>query len=59
MPVELLAELRRNRAAFDHFAALPPSHQREYIKYVTEAKRPETRQRRAAKAVVQMLQKRS
>ena len=39
------------RAAFD---ALPPSHRKEHVRAVTEAKRPETRQRRIAAAVAML-----
>lgn len=51
MPVDLRAALRRHataRAAWDRF---PPSHRREYIEWITEAKRPETRARRLATTV--------
>lgn len=33
------------------FAAMPPSHQREYNRHVAEAKKPETQTVRAAKAL--------
>ncbi len=33
------------------FEAMPPSHQREYNKHIAEAKKPETAQRRAEKAL--------
>jgi uncharacterized protein YdeI (YjbR/CyaY-like superfamily) len=36
------------KAAFD---ALAPSHRRDYAEHVAEAKRPETRERRAAQAI--------
>ena len=36
--------------------ALPYSHQKEYADHVAEAKRPETRQRRAANAVDLLLE---
>ena len=38
----------RRLAAFDAFA---PSHKREYIEWITEAKREETRAKRLAQAV--------
>jgi hypothetical protein len=50
-PADLLAALRNNaraRAAYDN---LSPSHKREYIEWITEAKRDETRKRRVADAV--------
>lgn len=51
VPADLTAALRRNakaRAAFDGF---PPSHRREYVEWIVEAKKDETRQRRIAQAV--------
>ena len=50
-PDELAAALERDdeaRAAFDR---LPPSHRREYADWIREAKREETRRRRAGEAV--------
>jgi hypothetical protein len=47
-----LASSPRARAAF---AALPPSHRREYVRYVETAKRPQTRARRADLAVQRLL----
>lgn len=48
VPADLKALLAKNakaRATFDNF---PPSHKREYIEWITEAKRDETRQKRLA-----------
>lgn len=50
-PEDLLAALKRNRAARVNFESLSPSHQREYVEWITEAKREETRQRRVRTAV--------
>jgi uncharacterized protein YdeI (YjbR/CyaY-like superfamily) len=50
-PPDLAAALKKNakaRATFDGFS---PSHRREYIEWVGEAKREETRQRRLAQAI--------
>ena len=50
-PPDLAAALKKNaraRATFDGFS---PSHKREYIEWVTEAKREETRQRRLGQAI--------
>jgi uncharacterized protein YdeI (YjbR/CyaY-like superfamily) len=50
-PADLLAALKANpdaKAAFDAFA---PSHKRDYIEWITEAKREETRAKRLAQAV--------
>ena len=43
VPDDLAAALRRNRAARQTFDRLSPSQQREYIEWLTEAKRDETR----------------
>ena len=51
MPHDFAAALAGSKpaqAAFDTFA---PSHRREYLEWVTEAKRPETRAKRIAQAV--------
>jgi uncharacterized protein YdeI (YjbR/CyaY-like superfamily) len=50
-PADMLAALRRNAAARKTFEALPPSHQREYIQWLEEAKRPETREKRLLQAI--------
>lgn len=53
-PVEVPAELRKVLAEEPEVAALferlPPSHRRAWTQHVGEAKRPETRERRARKA---------
>jgi uncharacterized protein YdeI (YjbR/CyaY-like superfamily) len=54
VPDDLAAALASNPAARATFDAFPPSCRREYIDWVTEAKRPETRARRLAEAVVWM-----
>ena len=40
--------LRANPAALSRFETLPPSHKAEYLKWIDEAKRAETRARRIA-----------
>jgi len=50
-PDDLLAAFGRNPVAKAAFEAFSPSHQREYIEWIVEAKREETRQRRVAQAV--------
>ena len=50
-PADFAAALKKNgraRATFDGFS---PSHKREYIEWITEAKRDETRQRRLGQAI--------
>jgi uncharacterized protein YdeI (YjbR/CyaY-like superfamily) len=54
MPAELTAALRATPNARAAFEALPPSHRRLWLRYVHEAKKAETRARRAAKAVAQL-----
>ena len=51
VPPKLMAALRRNKTALVTFEAFPPSHKREYIEWVAEAKQEETRARRLATAV--------
>jgi uncharacterized protein YdeI (YjbR/CyaY-like superfamily) len=46
VPHDLQIELHDDPEAAAAFAALPPSHWREYIDWILEAKRPETRMRR-------------
>lgn len=50
-PAELTAALAKNRRAAAQFKAFPPSHRREYIEWIVEAKRDETKSRRVAQAV--------
>lgn len=54
LPEELQTALKKNTAARRAFEALSYSHQREYAEHVREAKRPETRQARAAKSLVML-----
>ncbi|WP_410620051.1 YdeI/OmpD-associated family protein [Amycolatopsis sp. cmx-8-4] len=54
LPEELAAALAAAPDAAALFAALPPSHQREYTKWVAEAKKPETRVSRAGKTVTRL-----
>jgi uncharacterized protein YdeI (YjbR/CyaY-like superfamily) len=50
-PPDLLAALAKNRKARTTFEAFAPSHKREYIEWITDAKREDTRARRLAQAV--------
>jgi uncharacterized protein YdeI (YjbR/CyaY-like superfamily) len=50
-PDELLAALRRVKGALAAFEAFPPSHKREYVQWITEAKQEATRAKRIAQAV--------
>lgn len=51
VPADLAAGLAGNAAAGQHFKAFPPSAQREYVEWIVEAKRPDTRSRRLAQAI--------
>ncbi len=50
-PPELLAALAEDPAAETAYAALPPSHRREYARWIGEAKKPETRSERVARTM--------
>jgi uncharacterized protein YdeI (YjbR/CyaY-like superfamily) len=51
MPPEFEAALAESKTAHAMFEALPPSCRREYLEWISTAKRPETRDRRIAEAV--------
>jgi len=51
MPDDLAAALSANSAAKAAFDTFAPSHRREYLEWITEAKRDETRAKRLAQAV--------
>lgn len=51
MPAELAAALARNKAAARNFEAFSPSHRREYIEWISEAKRAETKEKRVKTAL--------
>lgn len=51
VPDDLRAALDANRAAAATFDGFPPSCQRDYVEWVTEAKREETRLKRIAQTV--------
>lgn len=53
-PEDLAAALAENVAARGFFDSLPPGQQREYVDWITDAKRAETRQKRVADAVTWM-----
>lgn len=50
-PPDLAAALKKNARARATYHAFSPSHQREYVEWITEAKRPETRTRRLAQTI--------
>jgi uncharacterized protein YdeI (YjbR/CyaY-like superfamily) len=51
VPSDLAAALAKNAAARKHFTAFSPSCQREYVEWLVEAKREETRAKRLAQAL--------
>ncbi|MBL8919564.1 MAG: YdeI/OmpD-associated family protein [Myxococcaceae bacterium] len=50
-PADLVAALKGRPRAATFWATLPPSHRKQWLYWVTEAKRPETRSRRVAAVV--------
>lgn len=50
-PDDLIGALDRNAAARQTFDGFPPGQRRDYIDWIVEAKKPETRERRIAQAV--------
>jgi uncharacterized protein YdeI (YjbR/CyaY-like superfamily) len=51
VPAELVAALKKNKAAAKVFAEFSPSCKREYVEWIAEAKRAETKEKRLAQAV--------
>jgi len=54
MPKALAAGLKKDPLARAAFQKMPPSHQREWLKYINEAKRPETTLRRVDNALARL-----
>lgn len=52
VPPALASALKKNATAAAAFKALPPSHRREYLEWIVEAKQEATRERRIAKALL-------
>jgi uncharacterized protein YdeI (YjbR/CyaY-like superfamily) len=50
-PPYFATALRKNKKALAAFEASSPSHRREYLEWITEAKQDDTRQRRMATAI--------
>lgn len=46
MPEELTVALKRNKKAMATFEQFSPSHKREYLEWITEAKSDATREKR-------------
>lgn len=56
---ELIACFEDEPTAYDNFKKLPPSHQRYYSKWITDAKTEQTRTKRIAKTIDAMLSNKS
>jgi hypothetical protein len=59
VPDDLAGALQSNDVARSNFEAMSFSHQREYVEWITEAKRPETRKRRIEGAIKRLLEGRT
>lgn len=59
VPPDLAAALKKNKAAAATFEQFSPSHRREYVDWIVEAKREETRQKRLATALEWLAQGKS
>jgi uncharacterized protein YdeI (YjbR/CyaY-like superfamily) len=55
-PADLAAAFKKNAKARAAFEAFSPSQQREYVEWITEAKREETRRSRLEQAIQWMAQ---
>jgi uncharacterized protein YdeI (YjbR/CyaY-like superfamily) len=51
VPADLAAAMKKSGKAKANFDAMPPSHRNEYIDWINEAKRPETRAKRVATTI--------
>lgn len=51
VPAELRSAFAKNAKAKTAFEKFPPSHRREYVEWIVEAKREETRAKRVAQAI--------
>ena len=51
VPDDLAAALRANAAARKTFESFPPGQQRDYVDWIVEAKKAETRERRLAQSI--------
>jgi uncharacterized protein YdeI (YjbR/CyaY-like superfamily) len=51
VPAEFRAALKKTKGAAAIFAKLPPSHKREYVEWIADAKMAATRERRLKNAI--------
>ena len=59
VPEYFIAALKKNKKALTSFENFSPSHKREYVEWVTEAKREETRKARLEKAIAMLAEGKS
>jgi uncharacterized protein YdeI (YjbR/CyaY-like superfamily) len=59
MPDMLKAALDNAPGASAYFCSMPPSHQNEYIQYIVEAKKEETRLKRLEKTMAMLAERKS
>jgi uncharacterized protein YdeI (YjbR/CyaY-like superfamily) len=57
MPLEFDKALRKDKIANANFEAMPPSHKKEFIEWIAEAKRDATKQARVVKALMMLHEK--
>jgi uncharacterized protein YdeI (YjbR/CyaY-like superfamily) len=58
LPEYIEQELQRHPAAWEAFERSAPSHRQEYVRWIDEAKKEETRRKRLAEAVVRLSENR-
>lgn len=51
VPADFSAAVKKNKKAQAAFDAFSPSHRREYLEWITEAKNEDTRKRRLEQAI--------
>lgn len=51
IPAEMESCLRRDEEAWEHWEKFSPSHKKEYVEWIADAKQDETRKRRIAQAL--------
>ena len=54
LPADFSAALNAAPGLRDAFLAMPASHRREYLRYIGEAKRPETRAQRIERSLIRI-----
>ena len=54
LPADFSAGLNAAPGLRDAFLAMPPSHRREYLRYIGEAQRPETRAKRIERSLIRI-----